>query len=125
MAGETVLRGDGRGRPQRTGTVRTARGGPARRPRRGRPTRRRLCGVRANVGRGAEDYRAWLRPWGFAPEQIAIPVDVWGGEQDQLVTIAWPRELARRIPYATLHEKPGGHFLAHRYYSDIFAGLLG
>lgn len=73
----------------------------------------------------AGDYRAWLRPWGFAPEQIAIPVDVWGGEQDQLVTIAWPRELARRIPTATLHEKPGGHFLAHRYYSDIFAGLLG
>lgn len=72
-----------------------------------------------------EDYRAWKRPWGFTPEQIAIPVDVWGGQQDELVTIAWPRQLACRVPGATLHEKPGGHFLAHRYYPDIFASLLG
>ncbi|WP_179472295.1 alpha/beta fold hydrolase [Mycolicibacterium vinylchloridicum] len=70
-----------------------------------------------------EDYRAWMRPWGFAPEQITIPVDVWGGQQDELVNIAWPRELARRIPGATLHERPGGHFLAHLYYPDIFARL--
>jgi pimeloyl-ACP methyl ester carboxylesterase len=70
-----------------------------------------------------EDYRAWMRPWGFSPEQIATPVDVWGGQQDELVTIAWPRELARRIPDATLHERPGGHFLAHLYYPDIFASL--
>lgn len=70
-----------------------------------------------------EDYRAWMRPWGFTPEQITIPVDVWGGQQDELVPIAWPRELARRIPGATLHERPGGHFLAHLYYPDIFARL--
>jgi pimeloyl-ACP methyl ester carboxylesterase len=70
-----------------------------------------------------EDYRAWMRPWGFTPEQIAIPVDVWGGQQDELVPHAWPRELARRIPGATLHERPGGHFLAHLYYSDLFASL--
>jgi pimeloyl-ACP methyl ester carboxylesterase len=70
-----------------------------------------------------EDYRAWMRPWGFTPEQITIPVDVWGGQQDDLVNIAWPRELARRIPGATLHERPGGHFLAHLYYPDIFARL--
>ncbi|MBB3754434.1 pimeloyl-ACP methyl ester carboxylesterase [Mycolicibacterium sp. BK634] len=70
-----------------------------------------------------EDYRAWMRPWGFAPEQITVPVDVWGGQQDELVNIAWPRELARRIPGATLQERPGGHFLAHLYYPDIFARL--
>ena len=70
-----------------------------------------------------EDYRAWIRPWGFTPEQIAIPVDVWGGQQDELVKPAWPRELARRIPGATLHERPGGHFLAHLYYPDILARL--
>lgn len=72
-----------------------------------------------------EDYRAWMRPWGFTPEQIAVPVDVWGGEQDELINHAWPPELARRIPGATLHERPGGHFLARLYYPDIFANLLG
>ncbi|WP_319436569.1 alpha/beta hydrolase [Mycobacterium sp. RTGN5] len=70
-----------------------------------------------------EDYRAWTRPWGFNPEQIAIPADVWGGQQDELVKPAWPRELARRIPGATLHERPGGHFLAHLYYPEILARL--
>lgn len=71
-----------------------------------------------------EDYRAWIRPWGFMPEQIAIPTDIWGGHQDELVSHAWPPELARRIPGATLRERPGGHFLAHLYYPDIFANLL-
>lgn len=70
-----------------------------------------------------EDYRAWMRPWGFSPEQIAVPTDVWGGLQDELVKPAWPRELARRIPGATLHERPGGHFLAHLYYPDILTRL--
>ncbi|WP_431231708.1 alpha/beta fold hydrolase [Mycolicibacterium psychrotolerans] len=72
----------------------------------------------------AEDYRAWMRPWGFAPEQITVPTDVWGGQQDELVDHAWPPELARRIPGATLHERPGGHFLARLYYPEIFASLL-
>lgn len=71
-----------------------------------------------------EDYRAWMRPWGFSPEQITIPVDVWGGQQDELVKPAWPRELARRIPGATLHERPGGHFLAHLYYPEILTRLV-
>lgn len=70
-----------------------------------------------------EDYRAWMRPWGFAPEDLEVPVEVWGGEQDQLVGMAWPRELARRIPGASLHLRPGGHFLALRYYGEIFEGL--
>jgi pimeloyl-ACP methyl ester carboxylesterase len=70
-----------------------------------------------------EEYRAWMRPWGFTPEQITVPTDVWGGQQDELVNNAWPHELARRIPAATLHERPGGHFLAHLYYPEIFARL--
>ena len=24
-----------------------------------------------------EEYRAWMRPWGFAPEDLDVPVDVW------------------------------------------------
>ena len=70
-----------------------------------------------------EDYRAWMRPWGFTPEDIRVTVDVWGGQQDELVPHAWPSALAHRIPGATLHERPGGHFLAHLYYPDIFAAL--
>lgn len=70
-----------------------------------------------------EDYRAWMRPWGFAPEDLAVPVEVWAGDQDQLVDPAWAHELARRIPGASLQLRPGGHFLAHLYYGEIFESL--
>jgi len=70
-----------------------------------------------------EEYRAMVRPWGFAPEDIRVPVDVWAGADDQLLDPYWPGELARRIPGATLHVQPGGHFLAHLYDRDIFESL--
>jgi pimeloyl-ACP methyl ester carboxylesterase len=70
-----------------------------------------------------EEYRAMNRPWGFAPEDLRVPVDVWAGRDDQLIDPNWPPELARRIPDATMHLRPGGHFLAHLYYRDIFDGL--
>ena len=72
-----------------------------------------------------EEYRAWMRPWGFHPEQIAVGADVWAGESDQLVKAGWQAELARRIPNATLRTRPGGHFLAHLHYPEIFERLTG
>jgi pimeloyl-ACP methyl ester carboxylesterase len=71
----------------------------------------------------AEDYRAWMRPWGFAPEELDIPVDIWAGADDELVPVHWEQELARRIPGATLHICSGGHFLAHLHYREIFDAL--
>lgn len=74
--------------------------------------------------RGAsEEYRAWIRPWGFAPEDLKVPVDIWAGKQDQLVHGDWPHHLAARIPQARLHLREGGHFMAHLYYREIFAAL--
>jgi pimeloyl-ACP methyl ester carboxylesterase len=70
-----------------------------------------------------EEYRAMVRPWGFAPEDIQVPVDIWAGTDDQLLNPSWPGELARRIPDATLYRRPGGHFLAHLYYRDILESL--
>lgn len=72
-----------------------------------------------------EEYRVMVRPWGFRPEDLQVPVDIWGGTDDQLIDPSWPGELAHRIPGATLHMGPGGHFLAHLYYRDIFQTLLG
>jgi pimeloyl-ACP methyl ester carboxylesterase len=70
-----------------------------------------------------EEYRTMMRPWGFAPEDIAVPTDIWAGADDELLDRSWPGELARRIPGATLHLKQGGHFLAHLYYQEIFESL--
>ncbi|MDT5015081.1 MAG: hypothetical protein QOD39_1241 [Mycobacterium sp.] len=71
-----------------------------------------------------EEYRAWMRPWGFAPEDLDVAVDIWAGTQDALVDPSWPHRLASRIPNATLNIREGGHFMAHLYYREIFAALL-
>lgn len=70
-----------------------------------------------------EDYNAMTRLWGFKPEDLQVPVDVWAGTDDQLLDPSWPQQLADRIPDATLHSRPGGHFLAHLYYREIFDRL--
>ena len=71
----------------------------------------------------AEEYRAWMRPWGFAPEELVVPVDIWAGTRDELVSPAWPHRLAARIPGATLNIRDGGHFMPHLHYREIFEGL--
>jgi pimeloyl-ACP methyl ester carboxylesterase len=73
----------------------------------------------------AEEYRAWMRPWGFAPEDLDVGVDVWAGTEDELVDRRWPHELAHRIPGATLYLRSGGHFMAHLHYREIFDALAG
>ena len=52
----------------------------------------------ANSRGGVDEYLAMSAPWGFAPEDIAIPVHVFQGEADALVPAAWGRGLARRVP---------------------------
>jgi pimeloyl-ACP methyl ester carboxylesterase len=70
-----------------------------------------------------EEYLAMVRPWGFAPEDLLVPVDVWAGKDDRFIPPSWPPELTRRIPDATLHERAGGHFMAHLHYAEIFEAL--
>ncbi len=70
-----------------------------------------------------EEYRAMNRAWGFTPEDLQVPVDVWQGTGDRLVNPKWAAELAHRIPAATLHLRSGGHFMAHLYYRDILDAL--
>lgn len=72
-----------------------------------------------------DEYLAWMRPWGFAPEDLTVPVDIWFGSEDALVNPTWPHRLAERIPGATLNIRPGGHFMAHLHYPEIFETLRG
>ncbi|AGB23371.1 putative hydrolase or acyltransferase of alpha/beta superfamily [Mycobacterium sp. JS623] len=79
--------------------------------------------VRQPAG-AVEEYRAWMRPRGFAPEELTVPVDVWAGTRDELVNESWPHRLAARIPNATLNIRDGGHFMAHLHYREIFDALM-
>jgi pimeloyl-ACP methyl ester carboxylesterase len=71
-----------------------------------------------------EDYLAGMQPWGFAPEDIAVPVDVYGGADDVFLDPGWPAELARRIPNSTLRIRSGGHMMAFHHWDEIFDNLL-
>jgi pimeloyl-ACP methyl ester carboxylesterase len=65
-------------------------------------------------------------PWGFAPEDIAIPVHVFQGEADALVPATWGRGLAPRVPGAGITCYPDeGHFIALTRRRDVLEYLVG
>lgn len=61
-----------------------------------------------------DDYRAFVAPWGFAPEDVSGPVTLWQGDRDRLVPAQWAATLAARLPVAELVTCPG---------EDHFTGL--
>lgn len=66
--------------------------------------------LRTGVDGWLDDDLAFTTPWGFAPEQIAVPTFVWQGGADLMVPVAHARWLAAHIPGATAHIVPGeGH----------------
>jgi pimeloyl-ACP methyl ester carboxylesterase len=73
-----------------------------------------------------EEYRAWVRPWGFAPADVPGPVTFWHGDADDLVPPAWSATLARAVPQGRLERVPGaGHFLGYTHTAEILRGLTG
>ena len=73
-----------------------------------------ILGEGAANGRGVVDeYLAVVAPWGFDPEDLSTPVNIYQGTADTLVPEAWGRVLADRISDASLTLYPGeGHFIA-------------
>lgn len=72
-----------------------------------------------------DEYRILGSEWGFAPEEISQPVQLWQGDADNFVPAGWSDWLAARIPHARLTRCPGeGHFLALARYPEIFTALL-
>ncbi len=72
-----------------------------------------------------EEYRAWVRPWGFAPEDVRAPVTIWQGDADELVPPRWAHELTDRIAGARLELRAGeGHFLGYRHQADVLRDLV-
>jgi len=71
-----------------------------------------------------EEYVAWARPWGFTPEDVAVPTTIHQGTHDDLVPHAWADLLAARIPGARLVSHEGaGHFLTYVDPAAVLPGL--
>jgi len=86
--------------------------------------------VRAGLATGvegwAEDDLAFVQPWGFALDAIAVPVLVWQGEEDRFVPPSHGRWLAEHIPGADVRlTAEDGHLtlMGHRV-PEVHAWLL-
>lgn len=90
-----------------------------------------LAFVREAVRQGTEgciqDYRIFGDPWGFALEEIEVPVHIWEGADDRTGPPGYRAFLAQHIPHATVTVVPGeGHLsLLPNQAPAIFAALLG
>jgi pimeloyl-ACP methyl ester carboxylesterase len=71
-----------------------------------------------------DDYRAFVGPWGFQPEEVPIPVRLWWGDRDTFVSRRLTDELASRIPHAEFTEvRNAGHLLAADRWADVLGDL--
>jgi pimeloyl-ACP methyl ester carboxylesterase len=73
-----------------------------------------------------EDAQLYTQPWGFALEEIRVPVCVWHGTEDRNFSHSLA-EYAARIPGAEVRIVPGeGHYsLPIRHARKILTQLIG
>jgi pimeloyl-ACP methyl ester carboxylesterase len=73
-----------------------------------------------------DDDLAFVRPWGFEPAHIRVPVTVWQGEVDLMVPMAHGRWLVDKIPSAERRFLHGqGHIsLVNNFRQDVLDQLL-
>ena len=50
----------------------------------------------------ADDYSSYLKPWGFDPRDIQVPVVVWQAGEDKNVPVVHGEWLCQHLPKATL-----------------------
>jgi pimeloyl-ACP methyl ester carboxylesterase len=89
---------------------------------------RALASARESTRQGArglvDDMRTAIRPWGFDPSQIRVPLFVWQGDQDSSIVESWGDWWADAVPTATLIRCPGeGHLLIEERIGEILATL--
>ena len=81
------------------------------------------------VARGPDGYAhdlflLYVAPWGFRPEEIAVPTQIWHGDQDAAVSPRIADFFAETIPGSRLHMLPGaGHLLLWSHAEDILRSL--
>ena len=85
--------------------------------------------TRETIERGPDGYARdlvllYVTPWGFRPEEIKVPTQVWHGDQDEAVSPRIARFFAETIPGSRLHMLEGaGHLLLWSHSEEILRSL--
>lgn len=67
--------------------------------------------LRSGADGVARDLEIYASPWGFALNEITVPVFLWHGEADQIIPAWLARQLASRLPHVTPRFEPDeGHY---------------
>jgi pimeloyl-ACP methyl ester carboxylesterase len=77
------------------------------------------AGLAPGVEGWVDDDYAFMKPWGFELEAIAVPVSVWQGEEDLMVPPAHGRWLHAHVPAAE------GGILPTEGHLTLFANRIG
>jgi hypothetical protein len=73
-----------------------------------------------------QDVRVLARPWGFALEDIRVPVQLWHGDEDTVIPLHHGRYLASVIPGATLQVCTGeAHMVMWNHLAEILMAAAG
>jgi pimeloyl-ACP methyl ester carboxylesterase len=75
----------------------------------------------------ALDWKLEARPWGFALQEVRMPVHVWHGEQDELLPIDQGQIMANALPNARAKFYPNeGHIsLIVNHYEELLSTIVG
>ena len=72
------------------------------------------------------DAKIYAEPWGFALEDIDVPVRLWHGRNDRTFSVRLAEAVARRLPNCTAHyvDNAGHYSLPIRNMRRILADLI-
>jgi pimeloyl-ACP methyl ester carboxylesterase len=72
------------------------------------------------------DAEIYATPWGFALEEVQVPVALWHGTKDRTFAHRLAKDVASRLPNCEFHliEGAGHYSLPIRYIREILADLL-
>jgi pimeloyl-ACP methyl ester carboxylesterase len=80
-------------------------------------------GLRHGAQGLAADVVAGLRPWGFAPSDVAAPAKLFYGDKDGMVGLPHGRWWERALPNARLTVITGGHLVPLAAWDDILRAV--
>jgi len=72
------------------------------------------------------EYVLFIRPWGFALDEISMPVYIWHGESDTMCPVSMGRYLADKIPnsQAKFFPEEGHISLIINHYEELLGDMV-